>query len=191
MYEEKHTAHFQGCYFWVDAQVLGYGILKKMVQGKDTMNNKKSPPCRRLYHGRCSFSMDFCASSSYCCCIIVASSPSLMIICPFSSRLCTFSSSSCCSTKARWESLYIVVLSYGGIEMAIGPIISEERWSTICSERIYCNLFLTVSFETFPPHAATMRREIDLVYGYMVRNVNVNIDLCFSLCCELVGWLNI
>ena len=53
----------------------------------------------------------------------------------------------CCSTKAIWESLEIVVLYYGGIDMEIAPIISEESWYTICSERICCNLFSAVSFE--------------------------------------------
>ena len=43
--EEKCTVHFQGSYFWGDAQVLGYGRLKKIVQIKDTLNKKKSIPC--------------------------------------------------------------------------------------------------------------------------------------------------
>ena len=34
-------------------------------------------------------------------------------------------------------------------------------------------------------------RAIDLVNGYMVHNVNVNIDLCFRISCEVVGWLTI
>ena len=44
--KKKHTVHFQGCYFLGDAQVVGYGRLKKIVQGKDTLNKNQSLPCR-------------------------------------------------------------------------------------------------------------------------------------------------
>ena len=94
--------------------------------------------------------------------------------------------------------------------------------STICLERIFCDIFLTVSFEKFFSlcwiNAArvvslsladqnpliidgliwvlSLSGEIsgcalDLVEGYMVRNVNVNVDLCFSLSCKLFGRLAI
>ena len=33
--------------------------------------------------------------------------------------------------------------------------------------------------------------DIDLVYGEMLHNVNVNVDLCFRISCKLVGWLAI
>ena len=36
---------------WGDTQFLGCRILKKMVQGKDTLNKKQSPPCWRWWHG--------------------------------------------------------------------------------------------------------------------------------------------
>ena len=49
--EEKYTVYFQGCYFWGDTQVLGYVILKKMVQGKDTLKNNQSLPYRHWCHG--------------------------------------------------------------------------------------------------------------------------------------------
>ena len=49
--EEKHTAHRQGCYFWGNTQVLRYVRLKKMVQEKDTLNEKQSIPCWSWCHG--------------------------------------------------------------------------------------------------------------------------------------------
>ena len=49
--EEKHTVHSQGCYFWGDAQVLGYGVLKKIVQGKYTMNKNQRLSCWHWWHG--------------------------------------------------------------------------------------------------------------------------------------------
>ena len=47
IHEKKHTVHCQGSYFWGDAHVLGYGRLKKKVQGKDTLNDMQGLPCRR------------------------------------------------------------------------------------------------------------------------------------------------
>ena len=44
--EEKHTVHFQGCYFWGEAQVMGYERMKKMVQGNYTLDEKQSLPCQ-------------------------------------------------------------------------------------------------------------------------------------------------
>ena len=49
--KENNTVHFQGCCFWGDAQVLGYGLLKKILQGKDTLNRKQSLPCRHWCRG--------------------------------------------------------------------------------------------------------------------------------------------
>ena len=43
--DEKHTVHCQGFYFWGDAQVLGYGRLKKMVKLKETLNKNQRLPC--------------------------------------------------------------------------------------------------------------------------------------------------
>ena len=96
---------------------------------------------------RCSFSVYFWSLSSYCCCIIVASFPYLMSICSFSSIFCTSISSSRCSFKVIWSSLEIAELSSGGIETEIVPIIPEESSSTICLERIFCDIFLTDSSE--------------------------------------------
>ena len=53
--KEKHTVYFQGCSFWGDAQVLGYGRLNKRVQGRDMMNEKQSLPCWRWCRGLLSF----------------------------------------------------------------------------------------------------------------------------------------
>ena len=96
---------------------------------------------------RCSFYIDFCASSSSCCCTMAESLPSLVIICYFSSRFCTSSSSIRYSAKKSWSFLEIAVLSSCGLEIAITPIISEESWSNIFLERICCDIFLTISFE--------------------------------------------
>ena len=63
-----------------------------------------------------SFSINFCASSSYFFCIIVEKYPYLMLICYFFSILFTSSSSSCCSAKTIWEYLEIFKLSSGVIE---------------------------------------------------------------------------
>ena len=145
--EEKPTFRFQGCYFWGDAQVLGYGRMKRMVQGKDTLNKKQIIPFRCWCHGPLFFSVDVCASSSSWCCIIVASSPSLVIICSFSSIFYTSSSFIRCSAKAGWASLEISMLSSGGIYMAITSVIPEEIWYTICLEHICWDIFSTVSFE--------------------------------------------
>ena len=79
----------------------------------------KSFPVKVDVMARCSFSIDFCASSSSYCCIIVAKLPSLMIIYSFFSRLCISSSSSCCNAKAIWASLEIAALSSSGLDMAI------------------------------------------------------------------------
>ena len=49
--EEKYNVNCQGCYLWTYAQVLGHGILKKIVQGKDTLNKKRSLPCQRWCRG--------------------------------------------------------------------------------------------------------------------------------------------
>ena len=51
----KHTVHCQGCYFWGDSQVLGYVILKKMMQEKEILNEKQSLPCRCWCHGQLLF----------------------------------------------------------------------------------------------------------------------------------------
>ena len=49
--KKKILSICQSCWFWRDAQVLGYGILKKMVQGKDTLNNNQSLTCQSWWHG--------------------------------------------------------------------------------------------------------------------------------------------
>ena len=49
--KEKHTIHCQSCYFWGYTQVLGCGRLRKMVQGKDTLNKNQSLPCRSWLQG--------------------------------------------------------------------------------------------------------------------------------------------
>ena len=48
--EEKYTVHCQGRYFWGDAQFIGYGRLKKMVQVKYMLNGKQSLFCWRWCH---------------------------------------------------------------------------------------------------------------------------------------------
>ena len=48
--KKKILSICQSCYFWRDAQVLGYGILKKMMQGKDTLYKNKIHPCWRWWH---------------------------------------------------------------------------------------------------------------------------------------------
>ena len=95
----------------------------------------------------CSFSIDFCASSSSWCCIIVANSPSLMIICSFFFRLCTSSYSSHCSVKVSWESLEISVLSSGGLDMAIAAYNSWGELIYILIGTYLLRSILTVSFE--------------------------------------------
>ena len=59
IHEENNTVRWQGCYFWGDAQVLGYGILKKVVQGKDVLNKNKSLPFRRWLRGLVLFLCQF------------------------------------------------------------------------------------------------------------------------------------
>ena len=126
---------------------MGYGILKKMVQGRTQWTRSKYLLITVDVMSRCSFSVDFYAYSSSCYCTIVASSSSLMIICSFSPILCIPSYSSRCITKAIWASLEIVALYSSGLEMENAPIIYEESWSTICLEQICCDLFPAVSFE--------------------------------------------
>ena len=48
---KKNSFYFQGFYFLGDTQVMGYGILKKKVQGNYTLNNKQTLPCRRWCRG--------------------------------------------------------------------------------------------------------------------------------------------
>ena len=50
-HKEKHSVHCQGCYFWGEYQVLGYGRLKKKAQGNDTLNKKQILPCQRWCRG--------------------------------------------------------------------------------------------------------------------------------------------
>ena len=59
MCEEKNAVHCQCCCFWGDAQVLGYGRLKKIVQGKHMLNEKQILPCWRLCHGQLLFLHQF------------------------------------------------------------------------------------------------------------------------------------
>ena len=98
----------------------------------------------------CSFSINFCASSSSWCCIIVEKLPYLMVICSFFSRFCNSSSLSRCSANASWASLETVLTS-GGIDMAIA---AYHSWGELIYHffgtdllRSIFNLFLTVSFE--------------------------------------------
>ena len=159
------------------------------------------------FMARCSLSIYLCALSSSFYCIIVVKSPSLMIICSLFSRLLTSSSSSHCSNKASWASLEIAVLSSGWIYMAItayhswGDLIYHLLGTDLL--RSIFGLFLAVSFETLSSLCYNnllripllsvagqrlSRYQAVILIFYMMRNVNVNIniDLCFTLSCKLV-----
>ena len=157
----------------------------------------------------CSFSINFCASSSSWCCIILEKPPSLIIICSFYSGLYTSSSSSHCSAKVIWVSLEIATLPYGGIEMEIDAYHSWREliyhlFRTDLLQSIF-DLFSSVSFENLLSWccnnvamivSSSVSGEHLLIYqavpltSYMVNNVNVNIKhyLCFTISCELVRW---
>ena len=128
---------------------MGYGRLKKMVQGNDTLNKNQILPCRRWWHGPLFFLHQFLRLVVLLLLYHSGKTPSLIIIYSFLSIFCTSSSSSRCSSKTSWSSLEIFLLSSGGLEMEIVIIIPEESWSNIFLERICCYLFLTVSFKTF------------------------------------------
>ena len=57
--KEKHTSYCQGCYFWGDDQVIGYGRLKKKVQGKYMLNEKQSLTCWSWCRGQLLFLHQF------------------------------------------------------------------------------------------------------------------------------------
>ena len=135
-----------------------------------------------------------------------------MIICSFFSRFCTSSPSSRCSAKARWVSLEIAALSSGGIDMEIAAYHSwgeliYHLFGTYLLQSIF-DLFSTVSFEKFSSlcciNAAGIapllvagqhlsRYQAVPLTSQIVRNVNVkvNVDLCSTIFCELVGRLTI
>ena len=135
--------------------------MEKMAQGNESLNKKQSLPFQRWYHACCSFSIDFCASSSTCYIVIVVKLPSLMIICSFSFRFCISSSSSCCSAKASWECLEIAELSSGGLEMAIA---AYHYWGELIYHLSGTDLLQTIFelrpsvLKSFPPHAAKMQQ---------------------------------
>ena len=138
---------------------MGYGRLKKMVQGKDTMDEKQSFPCRRWCHGPLLFLHQFLR---FVLLLLLHHSGKIttpMIICYFFSRFCTSSSSSLCSAKASWASMDISTLSSGGIETAI---VDYHSWWELIYHFFGTYLLQSIFDRQFqkicPPHAATMRR---------------------------------
>ena len=188
----------------------GMEDLRKWCKERTRWTRSKAFPVGIDVMFHCSFFINFCASYSSCCCIIVVKYPSLIIIWSFFSRFCTSSSSSRCSAKAIWVYLEIAVLSSGGLDMEITAYNSWREliyhfFGTDLLQSIF-DLFLSVSFKKLSSWFCNNEAMIAslLVAGqqlsiywdvplisYMVRNVNVNVnvDLCFTLSCELVGRL--
>ena len=132
---------------------MEYGRLKKWCKERTRGMRSKYFSFGVDFMARCSFPIDFCASSSSCCCIIVAKLPSLIIMFSFFSRFCTSSSSSNYSAKATWASLEIALLSSNGLEMAI---VSYHSWGELIYNFFGTDLlisifvlFSAVSFEKF------------------------------------------
>ena len=149
----------------------------------------------------CSFSINVCASSSSFCCIIVASFPSLMIICSLFSRLCTLYYSSFCSANASWTYMGDLICHLFGTYL-LRSFFNCRFWKVFLLVLQQCSKDWIVisgrskpSVGIWPFMGFLISGEIsvcviDLVDG-MVRNVNVNVDLCFGISCELVMWLTI
>ena len=136
---------------------------------------------------RCYFSINFCASHPSCCCIIVAIYPSLLIIFDFSSILCTLSSSSHWIAKARWASLGEVIYHFSEhICCDLFSTVSFKNMSSLCC--INATRVALLSVAVLKPllidgllrvcllSGEISRCAIGLVDGWMMRNVNVNVD---------------
>ena len=113
-YAKKNTIHCQGCYFWGNAQVMGYGILKKKVQGKDTMNEKQRIPCRYWCHGTLFFLHKFLR---FVLLLMLENSGKLTIIhdnlFPLFQTLHLFR----CSANASWESMGDLIYHFFGTDL--------------------------------------------------------------------------
>ena len=207
--EEKHAVHCQGCYFWEGAQVLGYGRLDKMVQGKDTLNKNQSIPCWRWLHGPLFFIHQFLRFVLF---LLLHQSGKIAIphdhlfFLPHILHLILSKSLqlqgeliiSGDSQVVLWWAVYgNLCLSF--LKRADIPFVRNGFVA------IYFNLFFTVSFEKISSLCCNnvamiasfsvagehlLRYRAVPLTSYMVRNVNVNVnnDLCFTLSCELVGW---
>ena len=129
--------------FEVTPKFWGMEDLRKFCKERILWKRRKSFPAVVDEIARCSFSIDFCAYSSSFCCIIVGNFHTSLSSVP-SSPYSAPRPLQVAAAPRRAEYLWrYPCCRLVGYRWQFLPIIPEEIWSKICSERICSGLFLT------------------------------------------------
>ena len=153
---------------------MGYVRLKKVLQGKDTLNNKKSPSCWHWCHGPLSFLHIFLR---FFLLLILQHSGKLTI--PHDNVFLFLHILHLALFKFLHHKVELIIS--GDIHVVFGWARDRNRAYCFWGHLIYHffrNGFFAIYFwpsvaKICPLRAAPVQKAVDLVYRYMVHNVNV------------------